>query len=211
MKALSHLLMLIILLIMGFCAFAQTEFKTTKAVLYSEKEVQNIPSIPLDKGPISFTWPNIQLLLLEGPTGAESSGKKYRVEMNFVELNPLPYVIPATSFTEKNGLGIEGDATCCTQPGNWAKYLAKLRDYTIRTSVDIEYSYGNTGAGYVELHYGSITGPLLKAIDLPNTTGWKTFKTISVPIGLPAGNLDLFLVYPKNVVGQGNIKTITFK
>ncbi|MFC7337792.1 carbohydrate-binding protein [Haloferula chungangensis] len=55
----------------------------------------------------------------------------------------------------------------------------------------------NSGAddGHIEVRLGSPSGTLIAQIDVPETGGWQTWETLSIPVAPLSGEQDVFLVF----------------
>lgn len=59
---------------------------------------------------------------------------------------------------------------------------------------------GNNEGATIEIHSGSVDGPLLGGCEVPGTGDWNNYQTVSCALKNPFGTLDLYLVFH----GRGN-------
>lgn len=61
--------------------------------------------------------------------------------------------------------------------------------------MSLRLSNGNESGGIIEVHSGSVDGPLLGQCRIRRTGSWEKYKTISCSLKNPPGKLDLYLVF----------------
>ncbi|WP_091291950.1 ThuA domain-containing protein [Amycolatopsis xylanica] len=111
-----------------------------------------------------------------------------------------PSLKQAEFYTEANGIQVVAQADASggkrvgyIEPGDWIKFdpvnLAGLRG--------IGYRVSSAGAGgTIEVHSGSVTGPLVHRVTVSNTGGWDTYVDIpATSITDPGGTGALYFVF----------------
>ena len=104
--------------------------------------------------------------------------------------------ITATTDTSGNGYGLGW-----ARVGEWLKYSVNVTE-TRQYTVDIRLAnVGNGGAFRMEIDGVDVTG----SINVPNTGGWDTWQTVSVPMALTQGKHVLRLVMVASNVENSSV------
>ncbi len=77
--------------------------------------------------------------------------------------------------------------------GSWVEY-PNVTNLPARATASFRYSSSASEPVTVELHDGTLNGPLLGTCRLPGTGGWGTYQTVSAPLANTAGTHSLYLV-----------------
>jgi len=96
-------------------------------------------------------------------------------------------------------------------PGYWAEY--RNIDFGSGVhSVQVRVANGSGGAGTLEFHSDSPTGPLLAQATIPVTGGWQVWTTINALVSGASGVHDLFIVFRNGSSnGIGNVNWFQFQ
>jgi glucosylceramidase len=96
-------------------------------------------------------------------------------------------------------------------PGYWAEY--RNIDFGSGVhSVQVRVANGSGGAGTLEFHSSSPTGPLLAQATIPVTGGWQVWTTINALVSGASGVHDLFIVFRNGSSnGIGNVNWFQFQ
>lgn len=118
----------------------------------------------------------------------------------------VPGTIEAEDYLQMEGIEIED----CTEGGQNIGYLDNGDWMTYRINVAeagdyiVEYRVASEADG------GAISFDGLETIDIPNTGGWQTWRTISHVVNLPAGEQEIRISITSSQEGAGNINWIRF-
>ncbi|MCY7340922.1 MAG: ThuA domain-containing protein [Pseudonocardia sp.] len=157
---------------------------------------------------------------LAGHIGLQNHGAGDDVSFRNVRVKELGIIpggattIQAESFSAAAGVQAfpkavahNGQTLGYVDPGDWAAYSGV--DLTGVTSVSARVVSGGAG-GTIGVRTGSVTGPLLGSVVVPNTGGWTTFADISAALsGVPSGPQDLYLTFTGSGSGLFDVDDLT--
>ena len=96
-----------------------------------------------------------------------------------------------------------GNNVAYISDGNWLRYNGvTLGDNTL-LNFRIARNSG-TDASHIEVRIGSQTGTLIGQVDVPETGGWQTWETVSIPVSPVVGQQDIFLVFVETGTTNGD-------
>jgi type 1 glutamine amidotransferase len=157
--------------------------------------------------------------LQQGYIGIQNHGTGDDVSFRNIRIKELGGTTPPTSstyegesFTSQQGVQAADHAPASggrtlgyIENGDWAGYsqasLTGAKTFAAKVS--------SAGAGgTVQVRSGSATGPVIGTVAVPNTGGWETFRTVSVPLtGTPTG--PVFLTFTGGAGSLFDIDTFT--
>ncbi|GGJ47434.1 carbohydrate-binding protein [Deinococcus roseus] len=71
------------------------------------------------------------------------------------------------------------------------------------TSLSVRVASANQG-GTIEIHEGSLDGPVIATAKVPGTGGWQNWQTVTVPAQVGAGVKKLYVVFPQSTAFNVN-------
>lgn len=157
---------------------------------------------------------------LDGHVGLQNHGSGDAVSFRNVRIDELGGgpgggTVQAESFGSASGVqafpksGAEGGRTLgYIDPGDWAAYPGV--DLTGVTGISARVVSGGPG-GDLQVRTGSVDGPVLGSVTVPNTGGWNTFAEVTAPLsGAPAGERTVYLAFGGSGGGLFDVDSVTF-
>jgi len=80
---------------------------------------------------------------------------------------------------------------------NRSYFILKNIDLKDIKQITYKYSSEKTGAT-IEIHKGSVKGPLISTVDYTSTGAWNKYKEVTAAIADPGGRNDLYFVFKKD-------------
>jgi len=113
--------------------------------------------------------------------------------------------LQAESADELSNIGRTAEQLGSIHNGSWFMFESiDLRD--IKT-ITYYYSSLNIDAT-IEVHVGSVTGPVISTLDYKNTGDWNKFIEVKAPVKNPGGINDLYFVFKKDQEPNEHIFTL---
>ena len=157
---------------------------------------------------------------LDGHIGLQNHGDGDTVSFRNVRIRELGGgpggggTVQAESFGSASGVqpfakdGAQGGQTLgFVDPGDWAAYPGV--DLTGVTGVSARVVSGGAG-GTLQVRTGSVDGPVLGSVAVPNTGGWSTFADLSAPLSnVPTGSQTVYLTFAGSGSGLFDVDAFT--
>jgi hypothetical protein len=157
---------------------------------------------------------------LDGHVGLQNHGDGDTVSFRNVRIRPIGGgggggTVQAESFGSASGVeafpksGAEdGQTLGYVDPGDWAAYPGV--DLTGVTGLSARVVSGGPG-GVLQVRTGSVDGPALGSVAVPNTGGWDTFAEVTAPLsGALAGERTVYLTFGGSGSGLFDVDSVTF-
>ncbi|MGJ8638534.1 MAG: carbohydrate-binding protein [Opitutaceae bacterium] len=120
------------------------------------------------------------------------------------------FTIQAEDFDNQSGTQLEstgdeggGDNVAYISNNDWLLF----ENVTLGDNALLNFRVArNTGtdASHIEVRQGSQTGALIAQVDVPETGGWQTYQTVSVPVvATVSGQQDIYLVFVETDTANG--------
>jgi len=117
--------------------------------------------------------------------------------------------IEAGSVNAESGLTVSPWVVSNCNNGDWAEY-ANLDFQTGALQISLQLASGASSTNnYIELHIGSITGPLIADINVPGTGSYATYTTLTSAIAPVSGVQNIYFLF-KGGAGVCNIEDFSF-
>jgi GH35 family endo-1,4-beta-xylanase len=116
--------------------------------------------------------------------------------------------LQAEDFDAGSGLLGMGDIVAYTDDGDWESFERVSFQNTWDT-IAIRYAKGNAGPSSASIYLDSMSNAPIVTVALPQTAGWGTSATQSVPFPATTGEHTVFVKY-NGGFGVGNIDSIAF-
>ncbi len=157
---------------------------------------------------------------LDGHIGLQNHGGGDAVSFRNVRITELGGgsgggTVQAESFGSASGVqafakpGAENGQTLgFVDPGDWAAYPGV--DLSGVTAISARVVSGGPG-GTATVRTGSVDGPVLGSVAVPNTGGWNTFSEVSAALSaVPAGPQTVYLTFTGSGGGLFDVDSFTF-
>ena len=116
--------------------------------------------------------------------------------------------IDAVNFQEKKGTKNApsdegGECVGYIMAGDWLKYdQVHFKDDVSLISLRVASA---SNGGIITISVGKLDGPIIASIDVKNTEGWQTWKSLTVPVKIDKGIYSLYVSFhPFNDITQAN-------
>jgi type 1 glutamine amidotransferase len=161
---------------------------------------------------------------LDGHIGLQNHGAEDTVSFRNVRIKELGSggpgggtggTVQAESFGSASGVqafdkaGAQGGRTLgYIDPGDWAAYPGV--DLTGVTGLSARVVSGGAG-GTLQVRTGSVDGPVLGSVAVPNTGGWSTFADVTAALSnVPTGAQTVYLTFTGSGSGLFDVDSFTF-
>ncbi len=117
--------------------------------------------------------------------------------------------IPANSLDAQSGLSVTPACIGSCDNGDWAEY-ANVNFGPGASQVSVQVASGATSANnFIEVHLGSLTGPLIADIYVPGTGNYGTYTSLTAPVTPISGTQNIYLLF-KGGAGVCNMEYLSF-
>ncbi len=117
-------------------------------------------------------------------------------------------VLQAEEYDAGFGLLGLGDTTAYTDDGDWERFDRVVFQNTWDT-IAVRYAKGSAGPSSLTIHLDSMDAAPVVTVPLPQTAGWGTLATQTIPMPALAGEHTVFVKY-NGGYGVGNVDSIAF-
>jgi GH35 family endo-1,4-beta-xylanase len=117
-------------------------------------------------------------------------------------------VLQGEEYDAAAGILASGDTTSYTDDGDWERF-DRVQFQNTWDTVAVRYAKGNAGPSSLTIHLDSLDAAPVVTVPLPQTAGWGTMATQSVPLPALTGEHTVFVKY-NGGYGVGNVDSITF-
>jgi hypothetical protein len=122
--------------------------------------------------------------------------------------DPAGLTLQAEEYDDSVGLLGLGDATAYTDDGDWESF-DRVEFQSTWDTISVRYAKGNAGPSSLTISLDSLDAAPVVTVPLPQTAGWGTMATQTIPFPATVGEHTVYVKY-NGGFGVGNVDFIAF-